>query len=384
MSRRWAILTGEYPPQSGGVSDYTRLVARGLATAGDEVHIIAPACDGPETHDPGVIVHRLPGRFRPRDLKQLTSLLAAISPDLVLVQYVPTAFGMRSINLPFCLWLRFRCRRPIWTMFHEVAFPWVKRPIKLNVLAGLNRLMAWLLVGASERVFVSIPAWKRLLEPVHFPRRPIIWSPVPSNVGTSANANEVAKLRGGADELRVGHFGSFSGPVLPMLRRILPEVQRSASKCNVLLIGRGSEAFRESLVAEHPELVGRIQATGELDAQAIALHLAACDLMVQPYPDGVSCRRSSLMAGLALGVPIVTNTGHLSEPLWRESDAVALASNEREIVRLTIELLQNPERRNALAASARAFYMEHFSIERTIALLRLSRSDCGVRLSEGD
>ena len=31
----WAILTGEYPPQPGGVSDYTRLVARGIGT--DEI-----------------------------------------------------------------------------------------------------------------------------------------------------------------------------------------------------------------------------------------------------------------------------------------------------------------------------------------------------------
>ena len=30
----WAILTGEYPPQPGGVSDYTLQVCRGLAAAG--------------------------------------------------------------------------------------------------------------------------------------------------------------------------------------------------------------------------------------------------------------------------------------------------------------------------------------------------------------
>jgi hypothetical protein len=30
---RWHIITGEYPPQPGGVSDYTRLVARGWQTA---------------------------------------------------------------------------------------------------------------------------------------------------------------------------------------------------------------------------------------------------------------------------------------------------------------------------------------------------------------
>jgi hypothetical protein len=41
----WAILTGEYPPQAGGVSDYTRLVARGLAECGDRVHDWNASCD---------------------------------------------------------------------------------------------------------------------------------------------------------------------------------------------------------------------------------------------------------------------------------------------------------------------------------------------------
>ena len=43
---RWVILTGEYPPQSGGVSDYTRLVVEGLAAVGDEVAVYAP----PQSH----------------------------------------------------------------------------------------------------------------------------------------------------------------------------------------------------------------------------------------------------------------------------------------------------------------------------------------------
>ena len=51
---RWAVLTGEYPPQSGGVSDYTRLVAKGLAAAGDQVVVYAPPQSiGPDPSVPG-------------------------------------------------------------------------------------------------------------------------------------------------------------------------------------------------------------------------------------------------------------------------------------------------------------------------------------------
>jgi hypothetical protein len=42
---RWAILTVEHLLQPGGVSDYTRIVARGLVAAGDEVRVFAPLFD---------------------------------------------------------------------------------------------------------------------------------------------------------------------------------------------------------------------------------------------------------------------------------------------------------------------------------------------------
>ena len=42
----WHIITGEYPPAPGGVSDYTEAVAAGLAAAGDEVHVWCPAASG--------------------------------------------------------------------------------------------------------------------------------------------------------------------------------------------------------------------------------------------------------------------------------------------------------------------------------------------------
>jgi len=90
---------------------------------------------------------------------------------------------------------------------------------------------------------------------------------------------------------------------------------------------RLNSVFR--LTAQNPHLGIRIAATGELPAEQIPAHLRACDLLVQPFPDGVSSRRTSVMAGLANGVPVVTNLGLLSEPLWRKSGAVALAPSLR-------------------------------------------------------
>ena len=61
---------------------------------------------------------------------------------------------------------------------------------------------------------------------------------------------------------------------------------------------------------------------GERDASA---HISACDLMLQPYPDGISTRRTSAMVGLAHGRALATTSGHLTESLWAESGAVAIS-----------------------------------------------------------
>src|SRR6187401_3142136 len=115
----WHILTGEYPPQPGGVSDYTRLVAHGLADAGDAVTIWAPPCEGADETFPGVTVRRLPDRFGPRSVRIAGGGFdRAPGPKRWLVQYVPHAFGWKAANVLFCLWLRARRRDGIWVMFH--------------------------------------------------------------------------------------------------------------------------------------------------------------------------------------------------------------------------------------------------------------------------
>ena len=94
---------------------------------------------------------------------------------------------------------------------------------------------------------------------------------------------------------------------------------------------------------------------------------------MQPYPDGVSSRRTTVMAGLAHGRPVATTAGPLTEPVWSETGAVALApvAEPGGLARLAEALLADPEARDRLAAAARLTYEQIFSLERTVvALLR--------------
>jgi glycosyltransferase involved in cell wall biosynthesis len=114
----------------------------------------------------------------------------------------------------------------------------------------------------------------------------------------------------------------------------------------------------------------RVIAPGPLPAPAIAEYLRACDLMIQPYPDGASGRRTTLMAALANGVPVVTTIGALSEPVWLDGAvATAPAGDPEGLARLALDLLDRPERRTELGRAGRRLYEDRFAVRHTVATL---------------
>jgi glycosyltransferase involved in cell wall biosynthesis len=355
------------------VSDYTALVAAGLAHQGDEVHVWAPALAETPPALGDVTVHRLPDHFGPRGLARLRGGLRAA--DRVLVQYAPHAYGLKGMNLPLCLWLRCACPVRPWVMLHEVAFPVLAgQPFRHRVLALVQRRMAALVTRSAERLFISTPAWAPRLARLS-PGCSPAWLPVPSNLpdSTAPGVAEQARRDLGADAttLVVGHFGTFGKGITTLLEEVFPRLLAAPGRVG-LLIGQGGEPFAQRLLVRHPALHGRIRVTGRLPAEATAAHLACCDLLVQPYPDGATTRRGSLMAGLALGKPIVTTQGELSEPLWQQSEAVGLApaGDTAAFLDVAERLLNHTHRREDLGARGRAFYAAHFSLQRLIATLR--------------
>jgi glycosyltransferase involved in cell wall biosynthesis len=366
----WDFLTGEYPPQPGGVSDYTRRLARALAGKGAAVDVWAPACAGETPVDPGVAVHRLARGFSLRGLAALERGLGPSRDRVLFVQYVPQAFGLRGMNVPFCLWLLRRSRRQrVAVLFHEVAFPRGSRRLALAALAEATRAMARIVIRAAHELYVTIPGWEPLLRELGCEQRPV-WLPTSSNVPASVDpeVRRAARERalGGRPGPLVGHFGTYGPPIAALLREVLPPILAAPGRA-ALLVGRGSDRFAEELRARLPG--GRIEATGELPLEQIASHLAACDILVQPFPDGVSSRRGTVMACLAAGLPVVTNDGQLTESMWREGGAVALARSPATLPAEVDALLGHDERRVEIAARGSELYSSRCSLDHLVATL---------------
>lgn len=326
---------------------------------------------------PNLTIHRVAGNFDALGLRRLTQALDAVPrPRIVFVQYVPHAFGRRAMNLPFCYWVQGRRRSgdEVRVMFHEVRMPFVWWPLKWNIIAFVQRTMAAVLVGAADTIYASTAAWIPRLQRLGRGARRIEPLAIPSNVPSTASSERVAaaRRRMGADaELVVGHFGTYGSLITTLLTPLIDRLSRDRPTLRFALLGRGSAAYRRTLIESHPDRESSIAAFDDLMPADVTAYIQAADVMLQPFPDGASFRRTSLMACLAAAAPTITTVGALSEPIW-QSQAICPAAHVGDVeavVALFRRLSAEPDARRLLGRQAAAYYERHFSLERTIDVL---------------
>ena len=372
------IITCEYPPQFGGVGSYVATLAPALAATGQHVHVWCPPAVGERPAAAGVTVHAETGTFSRTDLHRLNVRLdAQPGPRRLLVQWVPHGYGYRSMNLGFCQWVNGRAQKgdTVDLMVHEpfLAFAggWKQRGA-----AAVHRVMTKVMLGAAARVWISTPAWKPMLEPFA-PKRALgfEWLPIPSPVAPVADPAGVARLRNGylapGTSRLVGHLGMYSRLTATSVHRVMSAMLASDARLSALLIGMGSDELRREILQGSPVLKDRIHAALNLTPDDLSRHLQACDVFIQPYPEGLTSRRTSTMGPLAHGRAIVSFAGEVTEAVWREHGGVSLvpAGDTGAMTREALRLLTDVRAREAAAAQGLALYATCFDVRHTVDAL---------------
>jgi glycosyltransferase involved in cell wall biosynthesis len=375
VRRHWHFVTPEYPPDSGGIGDYCALVAAAFAARGDRVTVLTRSPEGRQA-TPGVEVVLLPDDFGDRTERALMLAARELPPDgVTLVQYVPQGFRRRGMNVPFARFLGAWPER-LWLMVHEAVFPFARsQPARRWVLAGVTRAMLRFATRRAEHVFMSVPAWERVVERWGTARSRPEWLPIPSTLA----ADPAALVEGLSDDAAlptpqtVAHFGTYGEFLRGPLKQVLVPLLSRRHDVGIVLLGGRSERFRDELIAEHPGSESRVRASGRVDALRIGRELAAAGVVVFPFDEGVTTRRTSLMSALSVGAAIVTIDGVSSEDLWRASGAVSLYPYAQpELGVAAIErLLADPVARATQRERARELYRERFHLDRVVEHLQL-------------
>src|SRR6185369_15724738 len=154
-------------------------------------------------------------------------------------------------------------------------------------------------------------------------------------------------------------FGTYGDHVAGELARIVAPLLERLPQARVLLAGRGAATFASRL-GDGTRL--RLDVLSEQDGLSVAAALRACDVLVQPFPDGVTTRRTSMMAALSSARPVVTTNGDLTEPVWNGTAVVmAPAGQPARFVDEVERLAMDAARRDRVGIQGRQLYDERFA-----------------------
>ena len=308
-----ALLSAEYPPQPGGVGDYTACLAAALVATGRTVAVITSARPaGAEATPPGVTVYRVVRDWGWGAWSDVARVLRRVQPAVACIQYQTGAYRLHgAINL---LPWRLRGAGPAWvTTYHDLREPYLF-PKAGPLRHWANRA----LMASSQAVIVTNPQDEAALPTTIRPRA--VGIPIGVNIvpapppGWDRAATRAAYGAGPATTL-IAYFGFFNASKgLDTLLTALAQL-RQAGDYRLLLGGGGTGAGDPTDAATWAALQAQISALGLGAAvqragygppAAVSAALLSADVAALPFRDGASLRRGSLLATLAHGLPLVT------------------------------------------------------------------------------
>jgi glycosyltransferase involved in cell wall biosynthesis len=375
---QWHIVTGEYPPQLGGVSDYTYQLSKELAKQGDRVHIWSPAPHSEVIHSETGQIHALPHGFGWSWLRELNRRLQSFNgPRNILIQYVPHMYGWKSMNFAFCAWICMQRRHNVSVMFHEVAFPMERgQRLRHRLLAIAHRVMAGAILRSVRHSFTSTEQYLHLLQNLGNSKSAISLLRICSNIPSESyqwDSIHRQQDNPGAP-FTIGIFSNFATEIREVLTPVIGSVLENP-KIAVALLGPGEE-FRQSLLKKYPQAANRIRSTGRLHVSEVAERMRGCNALLQIYPDGASAARGTLIAALASGIPVITTAGPNTDKLLLESNTMLFSDLSPQSIRACMEKLsQNPAMARDFGIRAQRLYQESFQPSVIVSRLREVASD---------
>jgi glycosyltransferase involved in cell wall biosynthesis len=236
----------------------------------------------------------------------------------VILQYNPFAFGRWGFapRLPFeLISLRRRCPGILQAVMVHETFVSAKSAKSL-VISVWQRLQLRAILSTADVVMVSTSSWIPLLPA----GRETVTVPVGSNLPDRRERRQDQRRVLGADDgtLVLATFGTDHPS------RLMGYVAAAANK----IAGLGHPVLLLCLGVGTPTIDGldpsvAVRCPGRQSEDELATELSAADLYLAAFADGLSTRRTTLMAALQHALAVIGTDGRLTEPdLRREHVAI--------------------------------------------------------------
>lgn len=348
------LIAPALPPKLDGIGDHSARLAVALTAAGADVTVLGPQSVPTDPID-GV---RTVAAFDPlvrQSVWDLATIVKRERPDWVVLQYNPFCYGRWGLNLS--LPRAFAAMRSGGTRLalfaHEQFVPVLD--VKHAIMTSWQRWQFRQLGQAADVVFSSIQMWAQENRR-RFPGKPVVHVPVGSNVPrvdiSRADARRRLGIEDGAGVL--GIFGTaHNSRLTEPVRNALAAAEAAGRRPLMLYMGPDGDAMRAAFTGH------RVIAEGPLAADEVSRRLAAVDVYLAGFVDGVSTRRGSWLAALQHGLACVGTVGINTDAVFRTAAAEGAcvlvdAADAHGFDGPVLSLLSDPARRETLGAAAAA------------------------------
>lgn len=279
--------------------------------------------------------------------------------DMIIVQYNPFMYGRWGFapGLPtFLHRLRSRRSNTISVIVHEPYVP--IRGTRSALMGVWQRLQLVAVSQAADVVFASTEHWTSVFSK-RWPRRPVFHLPVGSNLPDMRHMRGVERTRLGMSETDIALAAFGTGSPSRHLGYIVSAANAVArvAPTTLLHLGRGAPAL------DGLDSGVKLHVPGPLTPARLAGQLGAADIFLAPLVDGISTRRTTLMAALQHGLAVVGTDGPLTGAVFREAaDGVCLVPVDRPdfFIDSVLRLTKCRERREEVSAAGRELYEREF------------------------
>lgn len=249
-------------------------------------------------------------------------------------------------------------------MLHELFTPF-GHSIKTFLISLVQRLMLFFLLMGSDKIGVSIKVWERVLKRFFFWRKwDFRWIPIPTNIEVAAKTNSNDKLLRFNKKPLLAFFGSLH--ITKMVEFLIASLEALVKKgydSGLLIIGQDEKAISDYLKELPDYLRERIFCTGYCSSEDVSQYLSSSDIFLLPLIDGISSRRTTLMAALNHGVPVISTSGYLTDDIFLKEDFTLLSpSTDKELfVANVLKMAGDEKLRESIGKKGKEAYEKYFS-----------------------
>lgn len=310
-----ALISGGFPPVRSGVGDYTFRLALALAEQPKvSVHVFTSAGIGIEsTHAAWVNIHPVVRDWHLGCLSALRQMAHDVKPDVIHIQY-PSWFNPQRTAIVHLLPLLLR-KLPgnpaILFTLHEatrVRWRWLFRPLISGVLSDVI-----ICVDEHDQRFIKrIFPWKQV-ECIH------IGSNILPNESSFGYREQTRRALGlSPEDVLLFYFGGGRPTTgIGLLTQAYANLSRVMTQLKLMIVTDLESVSSDNYVLPEDarrlkEKIGQFGLWGNIilrtyaEPESLSKYLAAADIGVFPYTNGVSRQRGATLACLAHGLPVIT------------------------------------------------------------------------------